>query len=261
MTPFASALYTGSVTHNRLRPKRHSLRYRLYSMLVDLDELPRLSRELRLFSYNSFNLFSLHDRDFGDGGDESIRARTERHLRAAGMPADGPIRLFTLPRVLGYAFNPLSIFFCYRSNHTLLAILYEVHNTFGERHAYLIPVQENAGASVLQDCSKALYVSPFIDMKMRYQFHIVAPDARMRVKIVGADESGPLIVATQIADRVKLTDSALARVFFTHPLVTLKVIGAIHWEALQLCLKGVPIQSKPRAPTEFVTLVQPAEGR
>jgi DUF1365 family protein len=260
MTERNSGLYVGAVTHTRLRPRRHSLRYRLYSLLIDLDELPTLSRELRLFSHNAFNLFSLHDKDYGDGSGAPLRAQVEGHLRAAGLPSDGPIRLFALPRVLGYAFNPISIFFCHRRDGDLAAILYEVHNTFGERHCYLIPVEPRPDGSISQGCDKDFHVSPFMDIRMKYQFRVSPPAERVRVGIVGADADGPMIVATQIGDRAPLTDAGLARVFITHPLVTLKVISAIHWEALKLWIKGIGVRTKPPAPATFVTTIPPRAG-
>lgn len=253
MTPRASGLYVGSVQHIRLRPRRHALRYRLYSLFIDLDELPQIARASRLFSYNRFNLFSLYDRDFGDGSNGSLRERVTNQLRAAGLPADGAIRLLAMPRVLGYAFNPISIFFCHAANGSLAAIHYEVHNTFGERHAYLLAVEAAASEVVNQSCDKTLHVSPFMDMGMSYRFRINPPGERFRVGITGRDDDGILIVATQTGRRVELTDAALARVFFTHPLVTLKIIFSIHWEALRLFLKGIRVRPKPPAPADFIT--------
>lgn len=257
MSVGASAIYVGAVVHHRLRPKRHALRYRLYSLLIDLDEIGGLAARSRLFSHNRFNLFSIHDRDFGDGSGVSPREQVESHLRAAGLPTGGPIRLLAMPRVLGYAFNPLSIFFCHASDGALSAIFYEVHNTFGERHSYLIPVDPSANGSIVQDCEKRFHVSPFMDVNMHYRFRVTPPGERLRLGIVGSDGAGPLIVATQIADRVPFSDAALARIFLTHPLVTLKVIGGIHWEALRLWLKGIRVRTKPPAPEQLVTAVRP----
>jgi len=135
-----STLYVGSVMHRRLRPRRHRLRYRVFWMLLDLDEIERLPRVLRLFSHNRFNAVSFHDADHGDGSATPLRAQVERHLAAAGIAlGGGAIRLLCMPRILGYGFNPLSVYFCYQRSGLLAAILYEVHNTFGERHSYLIP--------------------------------------------------------------------------------------------------------------------------
>ena len=135
MTTLASALYPGAVTHHRLRPKEHRLAYRIWSMLIDLDELDQLDRSLRFFSVNRFNLFSFHARDRGDRSGRDLKAQVEEAMRAGGVEPDGgPIRLLTMPRLLGYAFNPLSIYFCHRRDGEVAAILWEVDNTFGERH-------------------------------------------------------------------------------------------------------------------------------
>ena len=157
-----SALYVGTVTHHRWKPKRHHLRYGVFAMLADLDELPELARRLTLFSHNRFNLFSLMDRDFGAGDGTALKPWVEAQLAKAGLETRGiRISLLCYPRILGYAFNPLSVFFCRRAQDgALIAILYEVHNTFGERHCYLIPT-ESDGTPVRQECDRAFHVSPF----------------------------------------------------------------------------------------------------
>jgi len=254
-----SSLYTGTVIHQRLRPLRHRLRYRTYSLLLDVDELPVLAKRLRLFSLNGFNLFSLHERDYGDG--TGLRAHVDRQLRANGFATGGAIRLLTMPRILGYAFNPISVYFCYRPDGALEAILYEVNNTFGERHSYLIGVHASAcgGGIVRQSCAKAFHVSPFLDRDMRYTFEVRPPGdggAPLSISVTAHDAQGPVLVAHQQAQRQKLTDGALARVFFSHPLLTLKVIVGIHWEALQLWLKGARIHGHTAAPSHPVTIVK-----
>ena len=138
MTATASGLYQGAVTHKRLRPREHALRYRVFMLLLDLDELPDLFRRLRLLSRGRFGLMSFDAGDHGDRSGAPLRPQIEQRLAAAGIEAGGPIRLLCMPRVLGYGFNPLSLFFCHRRDGRLAAILYEVTNTFGERHAYLI---------------------------------------------------------------------------------------------------------------------------
>ena len=141
-----STLYAGIVTHRRVRPRPHRLRYRVFWMLLDLDEIGQLPRRLRLFSHNRFNALSFFDTDHGDGSGRPLRDQVEGHLRAAGLATDGgAIRLFCMPRVFGYGFNPLSVYFCYQRDGSLAALLYEVHNTFRERHSYLIPVERDAG--------------------------------------------------------------------------------------------------------------------
>ncbi|MEO5845195.1 MAG: DUF1365 family protein [Caldimonas sp.] len=266
---FASALYTGSVMHQRLRPARHRLQYRMFSLLVDLDELPSLARRLRLFSLNRFNLFSLHERDFGDianraGGSASLRAYVDRQLRDAGLPAAAAVRLLAMPRVLGYAFNPLSVYFCHDAEGGVQAVIYEVNNTFGERHSYLIAVDaaERNGERIVQRCAKEFRVSPFLALDLGYVFRIEPPHparAALSIGVVANDGAGALVNARFDARRRRLDDAALALVFFSHPLLTLKVVAAIHWEALRLVLKGVRLQPKPAAPAAPLTIVTPSE--
>jgi uncharacterized protein len=258
MSAEASAFYAGTVMHQRLRPRRHRLRYRIFSLLLDLDELDGLAARLRLFSRNRFNLFSFHDHDFGDRGPKPLRAQIERHLAAAGIETPGgAIRLLTMPRVLGYAFNPLSVYFCYRRPDGLAAIVYEVSNTFGERHSYVIPV--HGDGAIHQECAKRFFVSPFLDMDMNYLFRVVPPGRRVGIAISGRDAQGPVIVASLFAERAPLSDARLARAFVTYPLLTLKVIAGIHWEALRLWLKGARLRRRPPLPECPITLGRPSD--
>jgi hypothetical protein len=251
-----SALYTGTVAHRRLRPKPHRLRYRIFSLLLDLDEIQALSKRLRLFSHRRFNLFSFDERDHADGSGGSLRDWAEVHLAGAGIALEGgPIRLLAMPRVLGYGFNPISVWFCYHRDGRLLALLHEVHNTFGERHTYLIPVA--AGDSpddIRQTCAKMLHVSPFMAMDMRYEFRIHTPDERLSLVIRGGDAQGPMIVAAFTARRQNLTDAALLLAFVRTPLLTLKVVGGIHWEALRLWIKGLRLYRHPMPPAHLVSI-------
>jgi DUF1365 family protein len=256
----ASALYAGRVMHQRLRPAKHRLSYRVFSLLLDIDELPALARRLRLFSLNRFNLFSLHERDYGAGDGLGLRPYVERQLVAAGLRAGGAIRLLSMPRILGYAFNPLSVYYCdHPDGSGLQAILYEVNNTFGQRHSYLIAVDAAGrdGRDIAQRCDKQFHVSPFLGLDLRYDFRMQAPDAArpgLAIGITVADDTGPVLVARFDAKRRALGDAALAAVFFSHPLLTLKVVGAIHWEALRLWIKGARFHACPAAPAQSVTI-------
>lgn len=263
----ASALYVGAVTHQRMRPRRHRLRYRVFSLLLDLDEIDGLAARLRVFSRGRFNLFSFHDRDYGDGTDTPLRFQVERHLRAAGIELDGgAIRLLTMPRILDFAFNPLSVFFCHGRDGGLRAIFYEVNNTFGQRHSYLLPVANVTGEATLegpirQSCSKAFHVSPFMEMDMRYSFAVAPPGEALSIAITVSDAKGPVLIASHAARRRPLTDGALSRVFVTHPLLTLKVVGGILWEAARLWAKGVPVYTCPAQPTHAISISsQTGEG-
>lgn len=250
----SSALYVGSVSHRRVTPRRHRLRYRVFWLLLDLDEPRDLSRRLCLFSHNRFNLFSFHDRDHGDG-ESTPRAYVERVLKRQGIDIGaGRVSLLCMPRILGYVFNPLSIYFCHRQDGTLAALLYEVRNTFGQKHSYLIPVQE-PGDVVRQRCAKAFYVSPFMDMRLSYDFRIAPPADDVSVVVAASGDQGPVLVASLTGTRRALTDAALAGVFLSHPLLTLKVMGAIHWEALKLWVKGLRLRPRPPAPAQEISYV------
>lgn len=252
---FRSALYAGSVHHRRLWPKVHALRYRVFWLLIDLDEVGDLHRKLPFFSYNRTNLVSFRDRDHGDGSGTPLRAQVEKILCEAGIERDGgSIRLFCLPRILGYAFNPLSVYFCYRADGSLAATLYEVHNTFGERHSYLFPAGEDGAVS--QHCAKAFHVSPFLDMQMAYRFRVTPPASRIAISIRGTSHDKPVIVASLAGERKALHAWNLMGAVLQFPLVTFKVTAAIHWHALRLWLKGIAIRGKPEAPAHPVTFVR-----
>ncbi|MBM3488139.1 MAG: DUF1365 domain-containing protein [Alphaproteobacteria bacterium] len=253
-----SAIYRGEVVHLRVRPRRHRLRYRVFALLLDLDEIDRLAARLAIFSRNRFNLFSFHDRDHGAGDGAALRPWIESHLAAAGIAlGGGPIRLLCYPRILGYVFNPLSVYFCHRSDGTLAAIVYEVNNTFGERHSYLIPVAEPQATTIRQASPKRFYVSPFIETEGHYDFRIQAPGETVLVTVNHGDDDGLLLHAAFRGHRVALGDRALAAAFVAFPLMTLKIIAGIHWEALRLWRKGIALHRRPAPPAEPVTLVAP----
>lgn len=271
MNPLHSGLYVGKVWHRRWKPKAHRLDYRVFSALIDLDELPELARRSRIFSHNRWNLFGFVDRDFGPGDGSPLKPWVALQLREAGLPVeDLRVELLCYPRMLGYAFNPLSVYFCRRGGDgALIAILYEVHNTFGQRHCYLIPAGSDSGAGcgiLRQVCAKSFHVSPFIGMQATYHFRILPPASqpaegdRLAVVIHQTDPSGRLLDASFIARRRAWDDAALLSLLASHPLMTLKVIAGIHWEALKLWLKGVRLVQRPAPPAELVSLISGGMG-
>ncbi|MND65734.1 hypothetical protein D3C80_571130 [compost metagenome] len=243
--------------HRRLRPRAHQLNYRVFWLLLDLAEIDGLDQRLRLFSRNRFNLLSFHDRDHGDGSGTALRPQIEDFLMRAGIDiGDGPIRLLTMPRLLGYVFNPISLYYCHQADGRLAAMVYEVTSTFGVRHAYVIPVpsEDQAAGLIRQGAAKALYVSPFMEMEMDYAFRGHAPGERLDLTIDGLDAEGVLITAAMSGERRPLQDRQLWAAALALPLMTLKVMAAIHWEALKLWLKGVRLTRQPPPARESVTI-------
>jgi DUF1365 family protein len=252
-----SCLYVGEVMHRRARPA-HKLRYRVFSLLLDLDELPALDRRLRWFSYNRFNFLSFHDRDHGRCDGTSPRAWIEDALAAHGLPTGGRIALLCFPRLFGYVFNPLSVFFCYAPAGGLAAILYEVRNTFGDKHGYLIalPADHEGSAPIRHACAKDFYVSPFLPIAGEYRFQLKEPTERLSLQIRHMLDGDEALLATHTAAREALTDESIRRNLIRHKLMTVKVMMGIHWEALLLWLKGARFHSHPPPPATDITFVR-----
>ena len=253
----ASALYVGPVTHRRFRPKAHALSYRVFMLLLDLDELPGLFGTLKLLRPGRFGLMSFRARDHGDKSHDDLKSYVSARLSEAGVAGGGPIRLLCMPRVLGYGFNPLSVYFCHDADERLTAILYEVRNTFGQRHSYLIATPEAGPDSVQQTAPKRFYVSPFMDMDLTYVFDVAPPGEDVRITIQVRDDTGPVLTAAFAGQRRELTDKALLHAWITHPLLTLEVMAGIHWEAIKIVAKGFRFHGKPPLPAEPVTLGTP----
>lgn len=258
LDPAPPCLYVGRVYHGRLKPFRHQFKYRVFSLYLDLDDIPKLSKRLRLFAHNRFNLLSFHDKDHGARDGSPLRPWVEAALAGQGIDiAGGPIRVLCFPRLFGYVFNPLTIYFCHRPEGALAALVYEVKNTFGQQHAYVLAADDagpsEGGGPVEQGCDKLFYVSPFIDMDCHYRFRIRPPGDRLSVLIRQSDRQGEILIASQTGLRVRLSDATLLRAVVTHPLMTHKVFGAIHWQALRLWLKGARFHRKPAPPAEPIS--------
>jgi uncharacterized protein len=250
----AAALYVGEVMHARLKPMGHRFSYRVMSLLVDLDRLADADRQSPLFGVNRAALYSFHEADHGERGGPPLRAYAQRCAAERGVDlTGGRVLLLCYPRLLGYTFNPLSVYFCYRASGELALLIYEVRNTFGGIHPYVLPVKpgEISDAGVRQQQDKLFHVSPFIEMAMRYHFRVVPPDERVKLRILETDPEGPLLAATFNGRRRALTTRELLRAFVAFPLVTMKIMAAIHWEALRLWLKGARLAS--RQGTSFET--------
>lgn len=253
----ASSAYTGHVVHARRRPRAHRLRYRVFYLLLDLAELPKLDRDLRLFGFNRAGLFSFHERDHGPRDGTSLRRWVDAQLAEAGIEIPGGrVSLLCLPRILGYVFNPISVFFCFDRHGHLRATLYEVSNTFRETHTYLLPVDHDVGTMIDHAFDKALYVSPFISMACRYAVKLRRPDGHASIAIRESDGDGELLVATFHGAQTRLNDAFLLSTLVRFPLLTLKVMIGIHWDALKIWLKGTPLFPHPVPPPHAVSIVK-----
>lgn len=250
MSEAAGFLYSTRVMHRRLVAPLYRFVYRLFHLLVDVDRLDELHARLRLFSRNRFNLVSFHDADHGSGERGGLRAWAERLLASEGVRLDGGrIRLLCLPRILGFGFNPIAIWYCEHRDGTLRAAIVEVRNTFGERHSYLLA---SGGRPMTYEGTyekdKCFHVSPFMDLSGRYHFRFAEPGEVVRVLIHETREGAPLLDATLAGERRALTDAALLAQVALMPWMTLKVVAGIHWEALKLWLRGAKFHRKPEPP-------------
>jgi DUF1365 family protein len=257
-----SAIYPGQVSHRRFAPKQHALRYRVYSLLLDVDELDELDTHLRWFSVDRFNLMSFRRKDHGPRDGSPLRPWAQRLLSVAGVEiGSGRIQLLVYPRILGYGFDPLTVWYCHDESGRLAGIIHEVRNTFGEYHCYVAPVEPSEGGFVTHSTEKVFHVSPFFDVAGNYDFRLRPPGETVSVVIDYSNEHGPLLTASFSGVRTTLTDRNLARLFWSHPLVSFKVIAGIHWEAVKLARKRVGFRSKPEPPGVGVTYaVETREG-
>mgnify|MGYP001815486775 CR=1 FL=1 len=248
-----AVIYACEVMHRRYRPIAYLFRYRIFSLLIDIDRLDEVQRLSPLFSVDRFNLFSFHRHDHLAEGQQDLRAWIDGVLAQQGIePAALRIRLLCMPRVLGWGFNPLSIWYCETREGEPVAAVCEVHNTFGERHCYFL--RANEGAWPMRNShAKEFHVSPFMAVSGKYAFVLDRPAQQLRVVIQQSEEGAPLLSATQLGERRAFRTPALVSFFLRIPLQTAKVLGAIHWHALKIWLRGVPFHRKPEPPMEEVS--------
>ena len=231
-----SCIYNGEVTHTRFKPVRHFLKYKTFSLLIDLDEINLLDKSIGIFSHNKFNIFSFYDKDHGDRDGGNLKNWVISNLKKFRIRENiTNIKVLCYPRILGYVFNPLSIFYCYEKDK-LVAIFYEVKNTFNEQHTYIFKIKNNE--EIIQKCRKKFYVSPFMDMETFYNFKLLNPNDKLSVFIKQTDANGTILTATQTGDKKEFSYKQLAINFLKYPLMTIKIISSIHYEALLLWKKG-----------------------
>ncbi len=239
-----SYIYNGTVFHKRFKPKKHYFRYKVFSLLIDLSELEELDKKISFFSLNRFNLISFYERDHGERDGSSLGDWVKHNLKANNIITENiKIMLLCYPRILGYVFNPLSVFFIYNKDEKLISILYEVKNTFGEQHTYVFKV-EGENKLIQNNCSKKFHVSPFIEMDCNYFFRVLKPSEKLSVIIDQYDKEGKILFASQDGIRSDLTSKNLMNSYLKHPLMTLKIISAIHFEAFKLWVKGIKFVKK-----------------
>ena len=262
MSRLHSCLYIGRVMHHRLTPRRHRFSYRAMTMLFDLDELAMLDRRFALFGHNRSRPIAFHDVDHGPRDGSDLRAWVEGQMAALGYAVPGgAIRILCLPRLFGYAFNPISVWFCHDRDGRLAMTLYEVANTFGERRSYLLPVEPGADGVLRQTCRKAFHVSPFLAVEGGYRFRLAPPGEELSLQIRHVVDGETRLVALQTGRRVAMEDGGLAGALLRFPLMTAKVIAAIHFEALRLWLKRVPFHRHAPATAAEVTGALKEAGR
>ena len=238
-----SSIYNGTVIHKRFKPKIHFFKYKVFSLLIDLSELNFLDKNVSFFSYNKFNLISFFDKDHGERNGTSLIEWVKKNLKENEINHENiNIKLLCYPRILGYVFNPLSVFYVYNNKEKLISILYEVKNTFGEQHTYIFKVEND---NLLQhNCEKKFHVSPFIEMNCNYFFRILKPSEKISVIIDQYQLNEKLLYASQDGTRVDFTSSELIKSYLKHPLMTFKIILAIHFEAFKLWAKGIKFIKK-----------------
>ncbi len=238
-----SSIYNGTVIHKRFKPKIHFFKYKVFSLLIELSDLNYLNKKISFFSYNSFNLISFFDKDHGDRDGSSLIDWVKKNLIENNINSENiKIKLLCYPRIFGYVFNPLSVFFVYDHHENLISILYEVKNTFGEQHTYVFKVKNN---NLLQhNCSKKFHVSPFIEMNCDYFFKILRPSEKISVVIDQYQLNEKILFASQDGKRVDFNSKELLKSYLKHPLMTFKIISAIHFEAFKLWIKGIKFIKK-----------------
>jgi DUF1365 family protein len=249
-----SALYPGDILHHRLWPRRHRFIYRLTSWLIDIDELSLLDRQFPLFSWNRPAPLAFMDRDYGFGDGRPPRAFIDSMLLQYQLEPAYRVELLCQIRFLGYVFNPLVVWFCYNRQGQLMATLYEVHNTFRQRHHYLVVTDQlSTNPHHQHRVDKCFYVSPFTPVAGHYCFRFKYPQHSLHLTIRHKIGNQPMLNAVWRGQRRPLTHRSMAMQLLLRPLATIKIVCAIHWEAWRLWLKGLRLKSRPEPPSQLVS--------
>ena len=239
-----SSIYNGQVIHKRFKPKVHSFKYSVFSLLIDLSELELLDKKVNFFSYNKFNWISFYDKDHGERDGSSLIDWVNKNLKKNNITSEKiKIKILCYPRIFGFVFNPLSVFYVYNSNNNLISILYEVKNTFGEQHTYIFRVEKD-GNLIQNNCTKKFHVSPFIKMNCNYFFRLLKPGNKISVIIDQYENEDKILYASQDGVRTDFNTKYLIKSYLKHPIMTFKIIIAIHYEAFKLWAKGIKFIKK-----------------
>lgn len=248
----AATLYHCEVMHRRHRSAGYQFSYRIFGLLIDIDRLGELERTSPLLSVGRFNLLSFYPRDHLPKGQHDLRDWLNRVLQDHDIDGDTlRVQLLCMPRILGWGFNPLSVWYCEDQDQNPVAIVCEVHNTFGERHCYLL-LPKDSEWPVRASQAKRFHVSPFLDIAGQYDFVLKQPRGRLGIAIRLQDQKGPLLDATQTGRAIPPTSRNLLLQCLQIPFQTAKVLGAIHWQALKIWLRGATFYRKPEPPTEEI---------
>ena len=239
-----SAIYNGQVIHKRFKPKVHYFKYKVFSLLIDLSELETLDKKVNFFSFNKFNLISFYEKDHGERNGSSLKLWVHQNLEKNNIQTkDIKIKILCYPKIFGFVFNPLSVFYVYNSEDQLISILYEVKNTFGEQHTYIFKTDGNNNL-IQHVCKKKFYVSPFIEMDCVYFFRLLKPGDKISIIIDQNDKAGKILYASQDGVKGEISNDNLIKSYLSHPLMTFKIILAIHFEAFKLWSKGIRLIKK-----------------
>lgn len=250
MTPLANALYRGRVSHTRREPVKHGFDYPVFYTAIDLDSFHAKNQLPSLLSLDGFNLFSLRQKDYGAQTQDGLKDYILSVFEDVGIVRPAKVILLTMPRLLGYAFNPISVFYAFDTDDNVTGVIYEVHNTFGERHSYAFAITDNLADHSID---KSLYVSPFFHVEGGYRFTQTVPDETLNLGIQYSVKDEMVFSAALSATRSPLTNKSLLKIFFLYPLMTLRVTADIHFQALKLWLKKVPLTQKPAPPEQAVS--------
>jgi uncharacterized protein len=243
-----SCLYKASVMHHRLSPKQHRFNYEIFMFYLDLDEISNLCQRLKCMSRNRFNLFNFRDKDHLQlpGNTKNVREQIEAYLRSQGIQTPVKrIMLLTNLCTLGYQFNPVSFYYCYDQEEQPICAIVEVCNTFHEMKPYLLNNETLTGERFRLNTGKYFYVSPFTDMDTHFEFDLGIPGEKLQIRIDDHNKNGErFLISTLTGTREELNDTNLLHYFFSFPLITLKIIWLIHWQAAKLWLKKLPYHAK-----------------